>query len=76
MSNNQDHAVNKGATLARLGALCYVLWAWYITTPPTVFFSLPQPFQRLWCADVFSNAFYTAGLATISIIVGLWLELA
>jgi hypothetical protein len=73
MSNNQDHAVNKGTALARLGALCYVLWGLVHYNATYGLFQLaatvPASMVR---GRLQQDAFYTAGLATIGIIVGLW----
>jgi hypothetical protein len=75
MSNNQDHAVNKGTALARLGAVCYVLWGLlhYHATYDLFQLAATVPASMVR-GRLQQDAFYTAGLATISIIVGLWLN--
>lgn len=75
MSNHQDHAVNKGTALARLGALCYVLWGLVHYNAAFGLFRLagtvPASMVR---GRLQQDTFYVASLATVSIIVGVWLN--
>jgi hypothetical protein len=75
MSKNQDHAKNKGTALARLGALCYLLWGLVHYNATYGLFQLaatvPASMVR---GRLQQDAFYLAGIATIGIVVGLWLN--
>lgn len=75
MSNNQNHGVNKGAVLARLGAIMYVLWGLVhysaAYTQLQVAAHVPASIVR---GRLDQNVFYVVCLATISIIAGLWLN--
>jgi hypothetical protein len=71
MSNNQDHAVNKETALARLGALCYVLWGLVHYNAAYGLFQLAATVPASMVhGRLQQDAFYTAGLATISIMGG------
>lgn len=75
MSNNKTHVVNKGTVLARLGAIMYVLWGLVHYTAAYVQLQIaahvPASIVR---GRLHQNIFYVICLATISIIVGLWLN--
>lgn len=75
MSNSQDRAMSKGTALARLGALCYVLWGLVHYNAAYGLFQLagtaPVSMVR---GRLQQDGFYLAGLATIGIVVGVWLN--
>lgn len=75
MSNSQDRAAGNDIVLARLGALCYVLWGLLHYSAAYGLFQLadtvPASVVR---ARLQQDGFYLAGLATIGIIVGVWLN--
>lgn len=75
MSTSQDRAAGKDMVLARLGALCYVLWGLLHYNAAYGLFQLadtvPASVVR---GRLQQDGFYLAGLATIGITVGVWLN--
>ena len=75
MSYSQDRAVSKDTALARLGALCYVLWGLVHYNAAYGLFqfagTVPASMGR---GRLQQDGFYLAGLATIGIVVGVWLN--
>ena len=75
MSNSQDRAMSKGTALARLGAICYVLWGLVHYNAAYGAFKLasqvPASMQR---ARLQQDAFYLAFFATTGIVVGIALN--
>lgn len=75
ISTTQGHVMNKGTALARLGALFYVLWGVVHYNATYGLFQLASTVPASMVRGrVQEDAFYIAGLATIGIIVGLWLN--
>ena len=75
ISTTQGHATSKGTALARLGALFYVLWGLIHYNATYGLFQLASTVPASMVRGrVQQDAFYLAGLATIGIIVGLWLN--
>jgi hypothetical protein len=75
MSNSQDRTMNKDTALARLGALCYVFWGLVHYNAAYGLFQLaatvPASMMR---GRLQQDGFYLAALATIGIVVGVWLN--
>ena len=75
MFNSQDRAASKDMVLARLGALCYVFWGLLHYNAAYGLFQLadtvPASVVR---GRLQQDGFYLAGLATIGITVGVWLN--
>ena len=75
MSNRQGRAVNKGTVLARVGALCYVLWGLVHYKPAYGVFQLASTVPgSMVRGRLQQDAFYLVCLATIGIVVGIWLN--